>query len=117
MTTSNGQTTEITIQGNYIGTNTSASSGLQNGRYDYYWDASDTGENDLPPVDPQNGVDTDFTDLITSADPEGDTPAEDNNGNISADVGGENGVGDGGSSGGTGDTGGNDGIVTTPIRR
>ena len=110
MSTSDGVTTEITIQGNYIGTNTSAASGLQNGRFDYWWDANGTGSNE-PPVDPNTGViDTDFTNLITSADPDGDTPAEDNNGNISADVGGENGVGDSGSSGGTG---GNDGIVTT----
>jgi hypothetical protein len=115
MSTSDGQITDITIQGNYIGTNTSATSGLQNGRFDYYWDASDPGENDLPPEDLVNGVDTDFTDLITSADPLGDTPAEDNSGNISADVGGEDGVSGGGS--GSGDTGGNDGVVTTPIRR
>ena len=117
MSTSNGVTTQITIQGNYIGTNTSAASGLQNGRFDYWWDANGTGSNE-PPVDPEKQeVDPDFTALITSADPDGDTPAEDNKGNISVDVGGENGVGDGGSSGGTGDTGGNDGIVTTPIRR
>ena len=115
MSTSNGVTTQITIQGNYIGTNTSAASGLQNGRFDYWWDANGTGSNE-PPVDPEtNQVDPDFTALITSADPLGDTPAADNNGNISADVGGEDGVSGGGS--GSGDTGGNDGIVVTPIRR
>lgn len=115
MTISNGVTTEITIQGNYIGTNTSAASGLQNGRFDYWWDANGAGSNE-PPVDPVTSqVDPSFTDLITSADPLGDTPAEDNSGNISADVGGEDGVSGGGS--GSGGTGGNDGIVTTPIRR
>ena len=63
MSTSNGETTDITIQGNYIGTNTSAASGLQNGRYDYWWDANGTGSNE-PPVRSSvlvKLIDTDFT--------------------------------------------------------
>ena len=121
MTVSNGTTTEISIQGNYIGTNISVATGLdnnpsQNGRFDYWWDASATGENASPPADPSTGVvDQAFEALLVSADPDGDTPAADINGNISADVGGENGVSEGG--GGSGDIGGNDGIVHTPIRR
>ena len=59
MTVSNGTTTEISIQGNYIGTNISVATGLdnnpsQNGRFDYWWDASATGENASPPADPVN---------------------------------------------------------------
>ena len=108
MTVSNGTTTDISIQGNYVGTNTGVSLGLengsvQNGRFDYWWDASNTGENASPPEDPLDGVDADFEALLVSADPLGDTPAADVNGNISADVGGENGVGDSGGS--TGDNG------------
>ncbi len=77
-------TTNIRIQGNYIGTNTNSADGLQNGRSDYYWDQVDpaTGRpyGDVPP--PGGG----FESLITSADPDGTNPAEDANGNVSADL-------------------------------
>lgn len=114
MTTSNGITTDIQIQGNYLGTNTSAAPNFENGRFDYWWDASQTGSNDEPPVDPGTGVvDAAFESLITA--PDSESPGEDENGNLSAELGGEDGLIDGGS--GTGDSGGNDGIVHTPIRR
>ncbi len=77
-------TTNIRIQGNYIGTNTNSADGLQNGRSDYYWDQVDpaTGQpyGYAPP--PGGG----FESLINSADPDGTNPAEDVNGNVSADL-------------------------------
>ncbi len=70
--------TEISIRGNYIGTNTSGATGLQNGRSDYYWDKT----NSIEP--PSEG---DFESLVTQGDPNGANPAEDDgNGNISADL-------------------------------
>ena len=76
--------TNIRIQGNYIGTNTNSADGLQNGRSDYYWDQVDpaTGQpyGYAPP--PGGG----FESLINSADPDGTNPAEDVNGNVSADL-------------------------------
>jgi hypothetical protein len=114
MTVSNGNVTDIKIQGNYIGTNTSAATGLENGRFDYWWDASQTGMNDKPPVDPAAGiVDAAFESLLEA--PDSDSPAEDDYGNLSAGLAGEDGLGDDGGSGS--DLGGNDGIVHTPIRR
>lgn len=76
--------TVITVQGNYIGTNTSGLSGLENGRSDYYWDFvnAETAQpyGNEPP--PGGGFDS----LVVSADPDGANPAEDSNGNVSADL-------------------------------
>ena len=88
--------TNITIRGNYIGTNTRGTVGLENGRSDYFWDINASV---TPP--PGGG----FESLVTAGDPDGETPAEDSgNGNISADLGPTAGTGSGGgsSSGGSG---------------
>jgi hypothetical protein len=70
--------TQISIRGNYIGTNTSGATGLQNGRSDYYWDNTNS-------IEPPSA--SDFESLVTQGDPNGANPAEDNgNGNISADL-------------------------------
>ena len=79
-------TTVISVQGNYIGTDVNLTDGLQNSRADYQWDNIDpiTGlaYGDTPP--PGSG----FESLVTSANPAGENPAEDDgNGNISADLG------------------------------
>ena len=79
-------TTVISVQGNYIGTDVNLTDGLQNSRADYQWDNIDpiTGlaYGDTPP--PGSGFDS----LVTSANPAGENPAEDDgNGNISADLG------------------------------
>lgn len=99
--------TVITIQGNYVGTNTSGASGLNNGRSSYFWDA--TGSSSIPP-DGSAGTGTGFDSLITSLDPSGPNPALDNgNGNINADLAPASGGGGGGGGGG--------GSIPTPPRR
>ncbi|MEO1991609.1 MAG: hypothetical protein ABGW78_06735, partial [Pirellulales bacterium] len=79
-------TTVISVQGNYLGTDVNLTDGLQNSRSDYWWDNVDLGTGlpygETPP--PGSG----FESLVTSKDPTGDNPAEDDgNGNISADLG------------------------------
>ena len=91
--------TQIVIEGNYVGTNTSGASGLNNGRSSYFWDATDSSS--IPP-DGSAGTGEKFDSLITSLDPEGPEPALDNgNGNINEDLAPATGGG-GGSSGGGG---------------
>jgi hypothetical protein len=102
--------TQIVIEGNFVGTNTSGASGLNNGRASYYWDATDSAT--IPP-DGSAGTGEKFDSLITSLDPDGPNPAVDNgNGNINVDLA----AGSGGGGGGGGDTGGG-GSIPTPPRR
>ena len=104
-TSSNGVPTVIEIKGNYVGTNTSASVGLQNGRADYFWDW--VNSNDPAPLG-----DTVFDDLKIAPDAVNE-PAEDNQGNLSAELGGTD---FSSGSGGSGSSG-NGGIVHIPPRR
>ena len=99
--------TQIVIEGNYVGTNTSGASGLNNGRSSYFWDATDSSS--IPP-DGSAGTGEKFDSLITSLDPDGPNPALDNgNGNINADLAPTTGGGGGGGGGG--------GSIPVPPRR
>jgi hypothetical protein len=104
-TSSNGVPTVIEIKGNYVGTNTSSTVGLQNGRADYYWDS--VNSNDPTPLgDPV------FDNLKVALDPVSE-PAVDDQGNLSAELGGTD---FSSGSGGSGSSG-NGGIVHIPPRR
>ncbi len=97
--------TQIVIQGNYVGTNTSGATGLNNARSSYYWDATQSSS---IPSDGSVGTGQKFDSLITSLDPSGPNPALDNgNGNINADL--------AQSSGGGGGGGGSDGGGSIPV--
>ena len=65
----------VSIQGNYIGTDTSGASGLFNGRGDYYWEIGGVG---LIPPDGFAGL------VRQSADPDDDPRLDDFGGNINA---------------------------------